>query len=176
MGEKMRRVALLVAIAATLWLGLFAVAEADVVYQQPPFWTGEGAATGNAWVSHVDTTLTGFRAYDSFSLPSAATINQVSWWGFYLDGDLNGATANTTDWIVRFQADNAGAPGAVLKSVTIPSAQVNAQLVGTGLYTTRPQARSTGLLLSAAGPTSHPFLPGWKVPAAMADRSKHNQQ
>ena len=71
----------------------------------------------------------------NFSLSSAATIGEVSWWGFYIDDNLDGAAPNTTDWLIRFQADNGGIPAAaVLKTATIPSAQVDAQLLGTGLY------------------------------------------
>lgn len=50
------------------------------------------------------------------------------------EADLTDAPPNTTDWSIRFSADNAGFPGTTLLSAIPPAAQVTRQAVGTGLF------------------------------------------
>jgi hypothetical protein len=127
---------LLIAGLAWAWFGQ---AGALVLYQQPPVWAGNGTDVGNLWTSHSDATVTGFRTNDNFSLTSAGTINEATWFGIYLNlADGSDATPDTVSWVIRFQADNAGAPGAVLLSSTQTAAQVTTQAVGSGLFNGNP--------------------------------------
>lgn len=131
----MKRLATIAALAACIGLISFPVA-AGPVYEQPPLWSGAGASVGQGATSQVDASLTGFRSYDDFSLSSDATIDAVRWWGIYLNFDpasneLTPGVPNTTEWIIRFQADSDG-PGAVLSSETILAASVDRQLLGSG--------------------------------------------
>jgi CubicO group peptidase (beta-lactamase class C family) len=105
------------------------------LYQQPSLWSGNGTNVGSTWSSQVDSSLSGYRAYDNFSLPTGGAINQATWRGIYVDATtLQNAAVNTTDWNISLQANNAGAPGSVLSSSTIPAAQVSKQIVGTGIF------------------------------------------
>ena len=121
--------------AALVSLALAPSGNGSIVYLQPTLWTGTGTDVGNSLTSHSENPPnTGFRTLDDFSLGSAATIDEVIWWGIYIHTDLTNASPNTTDWSIRFQADNAGVPGAILASETLPAAQVTRQLVGTGTF------------------------------------------
>ena len=82
---------MLASTAAWLCFSYAQSAGAGIVYQQPTVWTGNGTSVGSSWTSHEDTTLTGFRTNDNFSLASAAVINQVSWWGIYIHPDFTNA-------------------------------------------------------------------------------------
>jgi len=140
-------------------------ATAGIVYQQPSVWTGNGTDVGNAWTSHIDTSVTGFRTNDNFSLSAPASINQASWLGIYVNSaDLTDASPNTNDWVIRFQADNAGTPGSVLLSSTQTAAQVATQVLGNGLYNNNPVTiyEFTALFpasFSAAANTTYWFSP-----------------
>jgi hypothetical protein len=116
---------------ALAWLGQ---AGATAFYAQPAAWAGTGTQVGSGSTSQTDTSLTGFRTLDNFTLTTAAEINQATWFGIYLNPDLTDASPNTDSWIVRFQADNAGVPGSVLLTTTQPAAQVIRQTAGTGLF------------------------------------------
>jgi hypothetical protein len=118
---------------ALVAVALAPASNATIVYLQPTLWAGNGTDVGSSWTSHTDPSITGFRTNDDFSVGSAATIDEVTWWGIYIHTDLTNASPNTTDWSIRFQADNAGVPGAILASETLPAAQVTRQLVGTGI-------------------------------------------
>lgn len=110
-------------------------ASAGVLYEQPALWNGNGSGVGFGWTSQSDAGVNGFRTFDNFSLGAAATINQASWVGIYLNSaDLTEGAPNTSDWVIRFYSDNAGAPLAVLSTTVLPTAQVTRQAVGTGLF------------------------------------------
>jgi hypothetical protein len=121
---------------------------AAVIYSQPTLWAGNGTAIGTARSSYVDLTLTGFRTYDNFSLASPGTVNQVQWYGTYLSLDtttglFSSGAPNTQDWIIRFQADSAGSPAAVLATETLLDAAVTRQVLGTGFSATLPTLPNT---------------------------------
>lgn len=121
---------------ALAWIGQVS---ASIVYSQSTLWAGAGTDVGITWASQSDSGVNGFRTHDNFSLDTAATINEATWFGIYVNAaDLTDAAPNTTDWIIRFQADNAGIPGPVLVSTTQSAGQVSTQAVGTGLYNDNP--------------------------------------
>lgn len=108
-----------------------ATAGAATVYTQPPLWT-QGNSIGNVQTSQVDSTTTGFEAFENFTLGANATIRSVSWYGVYLTGTLTNGAPNTTSWDLSFSADSSGAPGTQLSLTTLTAAQVTSNLVGTG--------------------------------------------
>ncbi len=65
--------------------------------------------------------------FDNFQIGQSSFITEVSWVGCYID-QINNITsppaAPTTNWEIHFYANNAGAPGALVHSVTIPAANV----------------------------------------------------
>lgn len=131
----MGRRSLAASLVAVASMALAISAEATIVYAQPPVWSGDGTDVGHTYTSQTDPGLNGFRALDDFTLASDAIINEVVWWGVYLDANLQDGSPNTTTWLVRFQEDDAGVPGAVIPPASsIPAANVEAQLVGTGVF------------------------------------------
>jgi len=137
---------------------------AGVVFQQPPVWSGNGTVVGSAWTSQSDAGLSGFRTFDNFSLGSPALINQATWLGIYIDSaTLSDSAPNTLTWIIRFQADNSGIPGATLQSTNIASSQVNTTILGTGLFNgntvTVYQFTADVPAFSAAAGTTYWFSP-----------------
>jgi hypothetical protein len=86
-----------------------------------------------------DTTQFGFRSFDNFSFDKNASIETVTWYGFWID--LNNpvpAPAPAPDvqnWEIAFYGDNAGTPGAQLSSETIAPAGVTTTVVGAGTFT-----------------------------------------
>jgi hypothetical protein len=156
----MKTTTVVAAAAASLCLGLAQLAGAAIVYQQPTFWAGNGTNVGTGWTSHSDATVTGFRTFDDFSLASDATINEVSWWGIYLnDADLTDAPANTADWFIRFSADNGGIAGGTLASETLSAAQVSVQAVGVGIFPTATLPDNTVTVYRFTAP----FEPGFNA-------------
>ncbi|HEY3741670.1 MAG TPA: hypothetical protein VGL53_17585, partial [Bryobacteraceae bacterium] len=71
------------ALAALLLPGAIETLNADVLYQQPSVWNGDGSQTGSGWTDELDSTSTGYQTFDNFVLGQSATINQVSWIGLY---------------------------------------------------------------------------------------------
>jgi hypothetical protein len=128
--KRLLSVAILVAVLSSAH-----DASATIVYSQPSVWAGNGTSTGNSLTSQTDPTLSGFRTNDNFSLATTALIDQVTWRGLYVnDVTLTDASPNTIDWSIRFQADNAGAPGAVLATFVVPDAAVTRTTLGTGTF------------------------------------------
>jgi hypothetical protein len=105
------------------------------VILQPSVWSGNGTDVGNSWTSQADSSFTGFRTFDNFSVLSPTTINQVSWLGIYLNlSDLSNGAPNTTTWDIGFFTDNAGTPVIPVSETALSAAQVGRQTLGTGVF------------------------------------------
>ena len=92
------------AIAAALAVCLATVEPAladTTVYTQP--WNTDNSFTSN----------TQFQTYDDFTLASAATFNEVSWFGNFFEAP--------TTFSVSFYADNSGVPGTEISSFNVGS-------------------------------------------------------
>jgi hypothetical protein len=107
---------------------------AAALFDQPAWWGGNGTNVGSGWTSHDTLSGTGYRAFDSFSIPQGGAINQVSWNGIYLDSSNHDAPIDTTSWTLNLSSDNAGVPGSVLASTTIPESAVTAKSIGNGTF------------------------------------------
>ncbi|MBL9200839.1 MAG: VPDSG-CTERM sorting domain-containing protein [Opitutaceae bacterium] len=172
-----------------------AASRAAVIYDQPLFWNGSPAsAVGNPWNSHQTLAglSSGFRAFDSFSLGSAATITQATWYGVYLAGSpLANAAPNTSLWSIGFFADAAGAPGAVLSTTSLSPGSVTQTLLGAGLFGANPvnvyQFTADLNSFDAAAGTTYWFSPlsqhanafpafGWLAAAATQDNTSIQRQ
>ena len=104
------------------------------IYQQPPVWSGNGANVGFSSTSHVGSTLSGYNAFDNFTLGSAAVVNQVSWYGIYLSQANTDGAPNTEHWNINFLTDNVGTPGTALSGTALTLAQVTQSAVGSGFF------------------------------------------
>jgi hypothetical protein len=77
-------------------------------------------------------------AFDNFSFATTTTINQISWFGIFLDNNLNNAAPNSSRWDVLI--DNSSGPGGT------PGGNIGGQLnagptqtiVGTGFFGASP--------------------------------------
>lgn len=122
-------------VAVIVVIGSLQALNGATVYQQPSAWSGNGTDVVSTWTSQTDPGFNGFRTEDNFTLAGSATITQASWRGLYVNSsDLTNAAPNTTDWLIRFQADSGGIPGAVLSSDTILAGLAGVQVLGSGLY------------------------------------------
>lgn len=103
---------------------------AVVLYNQPVLPDGTGYASQN------DTAVAGFgsfaTAYDNFSLASAAAVSEVRWTGQHWNGVTLPGTIS--EFLVTLYANNAGQPGALLATATIPG-NANQTLVSGQIYT-----------------------------------------
>ena len=110
---------------------LFAAAadiDAAVIYE--PTVIGSSARISD----YGSTTEFGFQSFDNFSFDRNASVETVSWYGFWLDlTNPDPAPAPAPDvqnWEIAFYADNAGAPGAQLSSETRAPADVTTTMLG----------------------------------------------
>lgn len=108
---------------------------ASPIYAQPSVWTSDGTSVGASWTSQSDAGVNGFRAFDNFSLGSAATINQATWRGIYLNqSDSTDGVPNTLTWSLRIFADSgSGTPGTQLSTTTALLSDVIRTTLGTGV-------------------------------------------
>ena len=121
--------------AALLVLGALGTLKADVVFQQPSVWNGNGEQVGDGFTDEESTAMTGFQTYDNFSLGSGGTINQVSWVGLYINGSIFlNEPPNTTSWDIDIYANNSGSPGSLRSDTSLTTAQVTSQTLGTGIF------------------------------------------
>jgi hypothetical protein len=91
----------------------------------PSCWASEAAPNAASIV---------YQTYSSFSLSTSVNINLVTWDGFaydYLTPSNNPVSPITTSWTISISADASGAVGSPLYSITVPSADVTATLLGT---------------------------------------------
>lgn len=110
-------------------------ASAATVYDQP----GTTACDPSCWTSHYGAG-SGFRAYDDFTLASAATITSVSWQGIYIPTPPT-ATApgpDTTTWDIGFFSDSGDFPGVQLASAALPAASVTTTFLSSGTFGSQP--------------------------------------
>jgi hypothetical protein len=81
----------------------------------------------------------GFRSFDNFALGSSASVEKISWTGFWMDfGNPVPAAAPSPDvlsWDIAFHADNAGVPGPQLFLESFSAANVSSGFLGTGIFT-----------------------------------------
>ncbi len=126
-------------MAATLLVTAGAAQSASIVYSQPLVWNGNGTDVGSSWTSQVDSSVSGFRAWDNFAVSSAASVSAAVWYGLYLNNaNLQNAAPNTANWVLRLALDSGGAPGALLLNTSIPAAQVSSQVIGNGIFLGNP--------------------------------------
>ncbi len=113
------------------------LANAAPVYNQPLLWQTNGDNPGAAWTSHVSSSTTGFRTFDSFSVGTSTSINQATWFGMYLSGTnpYSNGSPNTTSWDIDIFSNIAGLPGVAISTTSLGSAQVTRQTIGTALFT-----------------------------------------
>ena len=168
LGDCMKSVILPLSVLICL-LFLTAAANATTIYQQPSVWAGNDTTIGSTWTSQSDSSVSGFREYDNFTLSAAAVINQVSWLGIYVDATtFLDAPINTTDWVIRFTPDNGNQPVAPVTQETLPAAQVTRQALGGGLYNGNPVTvyQFTALFpdFNAAAHTQYWFSPLSRAP------------
>jgi hypothetical protein len=106
---------------------------AGTVYSQ----AGNGDACDTfCWTSSSGAGGT-FQTYDNFSLSKSASVSNVSWQGFYWDGvtaSNNPVGPDTNAWEIQFYSDNAGQPGTLLYSQTLPEADVTTTFLDTGSF------------------------------------------
>jgi hypothetical protein len=124
------------ALSAAFLLASVGGAGATVLYEPTPI-------SSSARTSHYgDVSGSGFRTFDNFTLGAGASVEKVSWAGFWIDfGNPQPAAAPAPDvssWDIAFYDDNAGAPGAQLLLETFAPADVNATSLGAGTFTTVP--------------------------------------
>lgn len=83
-------------------------------------------------------TQTGFRTFDNFTPSFDATVETVTWYGFFLDlNSPDPAPAQLPDvstWDIAFYSDNAGAPGSQLSLESIADGDVTSLFLGTGTF------------------------------------------
>ena len=68
--KQMRRSALMLAMLATARMTM-----AAALFDQPALWGGAGTNVGSGWTSHDNASVTGYRTFDSFSVPQGGAIN-----------------------------------------------------------------------------------------------------
>lgn len=105
---------------------------AEVVYSQ----AGTQACNPSCWTSNL-ATAGGFRAFDNFTLSSAANITSVTWQGIYIPNPATGGppSPNTINWDIGFYSDSGNFPGTALYSANnVPAANVTATQIGTGTF------------------------------------------
>ena len=83
-------------------------------------------------------TQTGFRPFDNFTPAFDASVETVTWLGFFLDQTApTPAPAPLPDvesWDIAFYADNVDAPGSQLSFESFAAADVTSAFVGTGTF------------------------------------------
>ena len=97
---------------------------------QPPVWSGNGANVGISWTSET-ATGSGFVTFDDFSYASTTNVNEVTWWGIFLNSDLTNGSQNTSRWDILIE-DNTG-PGGTPHNLI--GGQLNAPVQGTNVGT-----------------------------------------
>lgn len=158
------------------------VAVAGTVYSQP----GTQGCAPSCWTSHY-AGGSGFRAYDDFTLASAATITSVTWQGIYIPSSSTAVAPapDTTSWSIGFFADSSDFPSGSLYGATLPAASVTTTLIGPSTFGTQPvnlysfTATLPGGFAAAAGtkywfsplslaPSFNPFF-SWSASTAVYD-------
>ena len=122
-------------LAVPFLLAAADAAVAGTVYSQP----GTTACDPSCWTSHYGAG-SGFRAYDNFTLGTAATVTSVTWQGIYIPTPAQPTAPgpDTTTWTIGFFADNSDFPGASLLSVSLPAASVTTTFVSAGFFGSQP--------------------------------------
>ena len=121
------------ALAASAFM-TFAAGEAGAAVLYAPTPIGSSARTSD----FGDSSNSGFRSFDNFTVADGGIVQHVSWSGFWIDfGNPDPAPAPAPDvlsWEVAFYADNAGIPGAQLSLDTYAAADVDETFVGDGQF------------------------------------------
>lgn len=102
--------------SCSVWLGLAAVAQAEIVIDHQPYNTG-GPAADTSFVNHSGPVLWQQTA-DDFVLTQPAIVRHVTWWGFYGSSFTSPAERPPATQTMRIRVYGAraqdGLPGAVL--------------------------------------------------------------
>jgi len=117
-------------LAGLMGLGILVLSPAwasPVIYSQP-----SDFPVGTVFASQNDPGGFGAiaTAYDDFTLPGAAIVDDVHWQGGYFNPGTQGAI---TAFTITFWSDNAGQPGVALLAETIPGT-ANETFVGNQLF------------------------------------------
>jgi hypothetical protein len=168
----MKRIVLLLSVVGFLGISS-SPALATPLYIQPAVWSGNGTNVGVGWTSQTTSggNTNGFVTFDDFSFAAATTFNEVTWLGIYLDlssGSFADGAPHTGRWDLLINADNSGAPGALIGGTT--NADVVRTTVGTGLFGSTPVTvyQFTGEIpdfTAAAGATY------WLAPISVASQT-----
>ncbi|BCS32968.1 hypothetical protein TBR22_A21920 [Luteitalea sp. TBR-22] len=125
----MSKIALL---ASTLLLTSSATAGADILYQTSTI--GSSARISD----FGQTSQTGFRSFDDFTLLTNGSVETVRWSGFWIDLSAPIPTAapspDVLSWDIAFFADNGGVPGAPLVTHSIAAGAVTSTFLGIGQF------------------------------------------
>ena len=116
-------------------LAMSGLASGATVYTQP----GTTACTPSCWTSHL-APGGGFRAFDDFTLGTAATITSVMWQGIYLPqaSSPTAPSPDTTTWTIGFYSDDGSFPDRALFDVSLPATGVTTTLLGSGSFDAQP--------------------------------------
>lgn len=131
-------------VAAASVIGLLGLSAASAfagpVLVQPSVWSGNGTNVGSSLTSQTfGSPASGFVAFDDFSFAVATTINQMTWFGIYLnDGTFTDAPPNTSRWDVII--DNSSGPGGLPGGLIVADGNVSTvrTTLGSGLFGNNP--------------------------------------